>query len=157
MSIQPGNRAPGQCVVDGLSLCSVKDNHHGQRATVLIVGVGIHSIKYRLEDHGSRFLRVWNMNINRPQLTESRHELAVWLSSIPVPELCLLAHVVNSLERTKMSIFQVLAVQVFLALRNVEIHLLELPRPERKHEGPVTKHVLGVVLHETSKDFPKKA
>ena len=76
-------------------------------------------------------LRVWNMTTTIPQLTESRHELACRLCSSLVPELCLLAHILDSLERTQLSIVQVLTVQVCLALLDIDIHLLELPFPER--------------------------
>ena len=97
------------------------------------------------------------MNTHIPQLMESRRELAVRHSSILVPELCLLAQVVNSFERTELSVFKVLSVHMLLALPTVKIHLLDLPFPERNHKGSGTKHVLGVILHETRKDFTKKA
>ena len=137
MSVQSGKGALGHLLVDGPSLCSVRDNCHCHCATV---GVCIYSTKHRLGECDSGFLGVWNMNTHRPQLTV-------------VPELCLLAQVVNSLECPKLSVFQALTVQLFSALLNVEIHLIDLPLLERNHDGHGTKHVLGVSRPEMSKEF----
>jgi hypothetical protein len=52
--------------------------------------------------------------------------------------------------------FQVFTVNLVLVLLNVEIHLIGLPLLERNHKDPGTKHILGVILYETRKAFPKK-
>ena len=123
MSIQRGKRTLAHLLVDVPSLCSVRDNHHCQRA---IIRVGIHSIKHRLENYGSGFLRVWNMNTSRPQPMESTRDIVVRLSPVFVSESCLLAQVISSLECTKLGAFNASTVQAVLAFLGDEIHLLDL-------------------------------
>lgn len=107
MSLQPDKGALGHLRVDGTSLYSVRDNH------CATVGAGLHSSKHSLGDCGSGFLEVLNTNIGRSQLTETRRVLTVQIYSTLVPELCLLAQVVNCPECTQLGIFQVLKVQFF--------------------------------------------
>ena len=53
--------------------------------------------------------------------------------------------------------FQVLIMYAFLALLDVELYLVHPSFPESNICSPGTKHVLGVICHEVSKDFTKKA
>ena len=96
------------------------------------------------------------MNTENPQLVERRRELAIRLSSILVPELCLFAQVLNSLDRTKLGAFQVLTAQTCLVLKNVKIYLLGLPFSEGNHVGPGTEHVFDEVFDEMAKHSPKE-